>query len=98
MKLVLRPAAEQDIAEAMLWYDAQGQDLSDAILAQVEASFARILQGPERYPTAYGTFRRALVRRFPYLIYFRVEVDDIVVFAVYHQRRDPDALRARLEP
>lgn len=96
MNLVLLPAAEQDIADAMAWYDSQSQGLGDVVLSEVEACFARILPRPARYPVAYGPFRRALVRRFPYVVYFRVDADELLVFAIYHQRRDPATLRTRL--
>lgn len=42
----------------------------------------------------HGEFRRALLRHFPYAIYFRVR-SAIEIFAVFHARRDPRDLRAR---
>jgi plasmid stabilization system protein ParE len=39
--------------------------------------------------------RRALVRRFPYAIYFRAAPDEIVVLAVIHGRRHPRHWQSR---
>ena len=96
MNVGLRPDAERDIAEAMAWYDGQQHGLGDSFLAEAEATLARIAMRPNGYPTTHGTFKRALMRKFPYTVYFRVAASDIVIFAVYHQRRQPDTLAERL--
>ena len=95
--LKLRPAAEQDIAEAIAWYDEKEPSLGDEFLSEVIACFERASSKPIGYPTTYRTFNRALVRRFPYAVHFRVEGTDIVVFAVYHPRRNTESLRKRLD-
>jgi plasmid stabilization system protein ParE len=62
----------------------------------VKVAFRRIESGPARYAFAYGSYRRAILRRFPYTIYFRVAGADIVIYAVMHHSRDPKVLRDRL--
>lgn len=98
MKIWLRPAAERDIAEAIEWYDQQQSGLGDEFLARVEAVFARIAERPNGFPSTHAIFKRALIGRFPYTVYFRIEGGSIVVFAVYHQRRNPVVLAQRLDP
>jgi plasmid stabilization system protein ParE len=44
---------------------------------------------------AQGETRRALVRRFPYAIYFHAMSDEIVVLAVIHSRRHPRHWQSR---
>jgi plasmid stabilization system protein ParE len=39
--------------------------------------------------------RCALVRRFPYAVYYRVEPERIVVIAVFHTKRDPGVWQSR---
>jgi toxin ParE1/3/4 len=46
-----------------------------------------IVQAPLAYPRVQGETRRALVRRFPYAIYFHATSDEIVVLGVIHGRR-----------
>jgi hypothetical protein len=41
-------------------------------------------------------FRRRLLRRFPYAIYFMVVGDQIVVYALFHCARDPRTIKAKL--
>lgn len=96
MKLRLRSAALEDMAAAVAWYGEQTEALSDDCIGEFEACVARVGRGPDRYPVVLRGVRRALMRKFPYSVYFRVEADVIVVFAVYHQRRDPAVLGRRL--
>jgi len=35
------------------------------------------------------------VRRFPFVIYYEIETDEIVVYAVWHYRRDPQGWQQR---
>jgi plasmid stabilization system protein ParE len=44
----------------------------------------------------YRNARRAVVRRFPYLPYFSVSDDTIIVLACLHSKRDSVLLRSRI--
>jgi plasmid stabilization system protein ParE len=39
--------------------------------------------------------RRAVVRRFPYAVFYKIEPQQVVVLAVFHSRRDPKSWQAR---
>ena len=52
---------------------------------------------PERYPLVRGRARRALLRRFPYAVYFVATPELVSVFACLHARRDPRLWRERSE-
>ena len=43
---------------------------------------------PERFPIYYNGFRRALMDRFPYKVFFRIDGDDVIVFRILHASRD----------
>jgi len=49
----------------------------------------RIADSPFKYQDLRSGIRRALVRRFPYAVYFAVEAGVAVVLAVLHVGRDP---------
>lgn len=89
--------AERDIVEAVHWYEEREPGLGQALIDQIDAALQRIEQGPERYPIVYRQLRRTLPRRFPYAIYFLQDSNDIIVFAVLHQRRDQKILDDRLK-
>lgn len=90
-----RPEAEEDLRLAIAWYEEQREGLGDELLDDVGETIERIERLPESYGQVHGEFRRALLRQFPYAIYFRVRAV-IEVFAVFHARRDPRDLRRQL--
>lgn len=46
---------------------------------------------------AYREVRRASVKRFPYILYFVVQPQQVILVACLHARRGPRALLDRLE-
>lgn len=86
-ELVVTPSAKRDIAEARYYYAQFGK--ADHFLAVVEDAFELISQRPLMFPVAYEHVRRALVRRFPFSIFFVLDDHRAVVLAVHHRRRDP---------
>lgn len=75
--------------EARAWYDERSEGLGAAFASTVESVIERITEGPLAYPRVRGDTRRAVLRRFPYAVYFRVLADEIVILAVIHGRRHP---------
>ena len=95
LHLVLRPQAEAELLDARDWHKGQRPGLGGAFAAEVDAALARIVQAPLAYPRVQFETRRAVVRRFPYAIYFRAMPDEIVVLAVIHGRRHPRRWQSR---
>ena len=95
MNLRVRPEARDDLLAAMAWYDEREKNLGAAFLEHADALFQQIDMHPARFPVVYRTFRRALMRRFPYAVYYIVEDNAMIVFAVLHQRQDRSILTER---
>lgn len=87
--LVVEPSAARDIADSYAFYSEQGR--GDAFMVEIDHVFAQISERPLMYPVVDAEVHRALLRRFAYSVFFVVEVDQAVVLAVHHQRRDPAA-------
>lgn len=93
--LVINPLAEADLAEAKTWYDLRQPGLGDAFLARVEVVFLTISQFPQMYALEYADLRVGPVKRYPYLVVYRIDDDQITVVAVYPSRCDPQGWQAR---
>jgi plasmid stabilization system protein ParE len=93
--LIFRPAAAADIEEAYLWYEARERGLGDQFLKAVGTLTESIRVNPESFPVAYRQTRRALLRRFPYGLYYRIVDDQVVVVACMHGRRHPRRWQSR---
>lgn len=87
LTLIVHSSAKRDIAEADAYYAQYGK--ADAFIAALDHAFTQIADRPLMYPIVHEDVRRALVRRFPYSVFFVMEHERVVVLAVHHQRRDP---------
>jgi plasmid stabilization system protein ParE len=94
-RLVFRPGARAEIREARRWYEGRAEGLGRRFLADLDATMAHVVEHPEMYQViADGSGdRRALLRRFPYSIVYRVTDAEIVVLACLHHRQDVHAWR-----
>jgi len=96
LELRLRAEAELDLADAALWYEAQCPGLGHQLLDEVLAVFSSISKMPLSCQIVHRNTRRALVHRFPFGIYYRVEGNAIVVVAIMHGSRNPRRWKSRL--
>ena len=93
--LVVRAEAEADIRGARAWYAERDEALAERFLQKVDWTLDLIGAGPRTFPTVHRTLRRALLRRFPYCVFFDARDEVIEVFAVFHAHRDPAIWRSR---
>ncbi len=87
--LSVRPRAERQTQNAVQWYEKESQGLGTAFLKVVEQALQSVVENPLRFPVVYRDVRRALLKRFPYGLFFRVGADRITVISVIHLSRDP---------
>lgn len=85
------------MTDAALWYEARATGLGADFLRVVDVALAEIQRMPERFPVVQMQCRRALLRRFPYGIFFVATADRISVIACMHARRDPRLWEVRVE-
>ena len=95
-KLVFTSEAEQDITEAYRWYEDRRAGLGEDFLSCVEACLGVIGRSPEMYAVVHENYRRGLVRRFPYAVFFEYGEGTVIVYGVFHTARDSDKWRQRL--
>jgi plasmid stabilization system protein ParE len=88
-RLVSESLVDLDVEAAFEWYENERAGLGVEFLNELRAAYNRIAEGPLKYQELRGAIRRALLRRFPYAVYFAVEADVVVIVAVLHASRDP---------
>jgi len=96
IQVLVQPAAEADIVEAAVWYEKRAAGLGGEFLRSVEVGIAAIRRTPDAFPRIHGDIRRALLRRFPFALYFLPEPSGLRVIACLHVRRDPGEWRRRI--
>jgi plasmid stabilization system protein ParE len=85
-----------DIAEAYDWYEGRRAGLGEEFLSSVDACLESIRRRPETYPVVHEGYRRSLIRRFPYAVFYAQSAAAVTIYAVFHTSRDPDKWRRRL--
>jgi len=94
--VVFRPKAKTDLIEARDWYQRQQFGLGETFADAVDETISRIQSMPKMYAVVFRNVRRAKVRTFPYLIYYRLLQERIEVLAVLHGSRDPKRWQERV--
>lgn len=89
LPVVYRRQVGRDLAAGFEYYELQTEGLGEKFLTTVDAAFDAIERYPQMFAPVHGEVRRALVSRFPYAVFYRVESKRVVVLTVLHTARDP---------
>lgn len=95
MTLRLTAEAVEDVRAAQRWYRRQAPGLDREFRRALDACLAAVLLWPAGFPIVRKQVRRALLRRFPYAVFFVCSEAEVVVLAIYHTARDPGPIRSR---
>jgi plasmid stabilization system protein ParE len=95
-ELIIAPEVQQDIDEAYSWYEDRRPGLGEEFLSCVDACIQVISRMPELYAKVHEEYRRALVRRFPYAIFYEYSGGKLIVYSIFHTSRNPKKWRNRL--
>jgi len=93
--LLVSPQAEREAQRAAQRYERESSGLGVAFLDIVGQTLEAITENPLRFPVVYRDVRRALLKRFPYGIFFRLLPTQIRVTAVMHLARHPSRWQRR---
>ena len=98
MKLVIHEAASAELEAAAELYDGEREGLGDEFLDEISRAVETVLESPRTWPVVEGgrAIRRFTLSRFPYVIYYVVGDNDVLVAAFGHTRRQPGYWRDRL--
>lgn len=98
LPLVIHPDVGTEIEEAAVWYEARRVGLGIEFVEAVDRALFDIAEAPGRSPIWSAPWRRAVLRRFPFVVFYEVDDARVVVMAVAHARRRPGYWVARRMP
>ena len=93
--VILLATAEDDLDAGERFYETQEEGLGDHFLATLKLELRSLAVHGGSHRKMYG-FHRAISKRFPHAMFYRVEKDEVRVYAVLDCRRDPAEVRRRL--
>ena len=93
-----RKEAQQDILEAIAWYEEIRKGLGGELLIAIENEKNFIEENPYYHEDKYKGIRKAVTKRFPYILYYRIESENkVLVYAALHMRRNPRIWKRRIK-
>lgn len=94
IRFLLEARAEFDAATD--WYEEKQAGLGVDFVSQLHHTLARISTQPRLYPIVYENIRKAVLKRFPYVILYREEAGAVTVIAIFHSTRNPNVWKLRV--
>ena len=97
MRLIrISDEALDDLSEGYRFYEAQDQGLGDYFTSCLRADIESLRLYAGIHRIVYQDFHRLLSRVFPFGIFYTVERDAVMIWAILDMRRDPSWIKARL--
>lgn len=96
LPIVFLRAARAEFDDAIRWYDERRIGLGAEFAKEIERVLVAASTHPRRFSAVHGDTRCVRVHRFPYSIFYRAETNRIVVFSIFHSRRDPMIWQRRI--
>lgn len=84
-----KPAAAAEVTRAIGWYGQPEINQATAFLRELERTEAHLTNHPELYQRVEDEIRRAILRRFPYSLFYAIEQNQVIVLACMHQHQKP---------
>ena len=90
------PDAEIEFFEAALWYSNQMENLDEEFVDAVDRGIERIQSNPRQFPIIFDNFRKLVIKKFPFVIIYTEEDQEILVLAVFHTSKNPKTWNKRI--
>jgi toxin ParE1/3/4 len=94
--LIFHPEAEEELFSSIAFYNQQSSGLGIEFLEEIERCFNLIRDNPKRWKILKKGIRQYIVRRFPYLIFYIYDRNQVFIVAIAHNCRKPDYWKERI--
>lgn len=88
MDIIIRVSAEKDIQEIYNWYETQLSGLVEKFIQDFQSTIPYLNNYPKIFRFKYKNFRTIPLSGFPYLIYFRIQKQSIIIQKTGHSHRN----------
>lgn len=94
-KIELSSEAEDDFEKSYEFYAEENEKVADNYFKQVDNSLKKISKSPLTYPKAHRNIRKYVIKKFPFVIYYKVTELIVRVVAIFHTSRNPEIWKNR---
>ena len=95
MNVALRPEASSDLVSAAAYFNDISDGWGDHFLNTIEVDLADLREEAGIHAMHHGIPCK-FAKVFPFAIYYRVETESVIVYAILSCRMSPDAHRSML--
>ena len=89
MKIRILPSARHDLQDGYHFYESNDVGLGEYFLHSLISDIESLRVYAGIHSEVHGKYR-ALAKRFPFSIYYLIERNEILIYAVLDNRRDPE--------
>jgi plasmid stabilization system protein ParE len=87
--LTIKEEAKQDIKHATKWYGNIEEKLELRLIDELDYIFKTILYNPKIYKKVYKNFRQAALHKFPFVLLYEQEQEEVIVYSLFNTRQNP---------
>jgi len=95
-KIRLLALASQDLIDGYNFYEQQERGLGVYFLDSLFSDIDSLLIYAGIHSTYFQSYYRMLSKRFPFAVYYRIDGNDVLVYAILDCRKKPAWTRRRL--
>jgi len=96
VQIKILKSAQADLLDGYFFYERQKEGLGNYFIDTLFSDIESLQLFAKRNRKVFGYYRQ-LSKRFPFAIYYKIENEDIVVFAVLDCRQEPKQIENRLK-
>ena len=97
MEIIFLPPAKAELTDATSYYNMHSEGLGYEFAAEVKRTLERIVQYPGAWFKLSKRTRRCRTNRFPYGVIYQMRKETLLIVAVMHLSREPEAWKSRLK-
>ncbi len=97
MKIKILQSAKEDLKEGFHFYEFQESGIGRYFLEALSADIESLRLFAGIHSVYFDRYYRLLSKRFPFAIYYRIQKNEVRVYAVIDCRRNPAWIRQRLQ-
>ncbi|MFH0925324.1 MAG: type II toxin-antitoxin system RelE/ParE family toxin [bacterium] len=97
MKIRILDSANQDLMDGYWFYEKQAEGIGAYFLDTLFSDIDSLKLYAGIHPIHFSKYHRLLSTRFPFAIYYRIENDTVLIYAVIDCRRNPTWIKNKLK-
>jgi plasmid stabilization system protein ParE len=96
MKVRILASAKRDLIDGNRFYEKQAEGVGAYFLDTLYSDIDSLIINAGIHPLYFRRYYRLLSKRFPFAVYYRVENETALVYAVLDCRKNPAWIRKKL--